>query len=318
MIRRSSLKWPIILGTTLLVLIVALLVFWIIWGVATRYWAFLTIGIVFIALILVGVTLYLILSIKEVRLTQRQANFIDAVTHELKSPIASIKLYLQTMDLRDVGPEQQREFHRFMLEDVQRLDGLIDDLLEAAKLDHRQRDEATEDIDPVPILQSCIDALRRRYEFRPDAIQVEAVPCLIRGRQHDIEMILVNLLDNAAKYGGSPRQILIQILLRGSTRVILRVSDNGGGIPSDMKRNIFARFVRGGSELERHTKGTGLGLYLVRELIAKMKGRINVVSRGPLSGATFEVDLPGRKAAPPDPPVIAAPIAFQPTQTPTS
>ncbi len=294
MIRRSSLKWPIILGSTLLVLIVALLVFWIIWGVATRYWAFLIIGIIFIALILVGMTFYLILSIKEVRLTQRQANFIDAVTHELKSPIASLKLYLQTMDMRDVGPEQQREFHRFMLEDVQRLDGLIDDLLEAAKLDHRQREEPTEDIDPVPLLQAGIDALQRRYVFGPDTIKVESAPCLIRGRQHDIEMILANLLDNAAKYGGEPRQIQIQIQMRGTTRVILRVSDNGQGVPSDMRRKIFSRFVRGGSELERRTKGTGLGLYLVRGLVAKMKGRISVLSRGPLSGATFEVDLPGR------------------------
>lgn len=294
MIRRSSLKWPIILGTTLLVLIVALLVFWIIWGVATRYWAFLIVGIVFIALILIGVTLYLILSIKEVRLTQRQANFIDAVTHELKSPIASLKLYLQTMDMRDVGPEQQREFHRFMMEDVQRLDGLIDDLLEAAKLDHRQREEPTEDIDPLPLLQVAIDVIQRRYPFDPQAIKVESTPCLVHGRQHDIEMIFVNLLDNAAKYGGEPRQIQIQVQMRGANRVVLRVSDNGQGVPSDMRRKIFSRFVRGGSELERRTKGTGLGLYLVRELVANMKGRISVLNRGPLSGATFEVDLPGR------------------------
>lgn len=298
MIRRSSLKWPIILGTTLLVLITTLLVFWIIWGVVTQYWAFLTVGIVFIALILIGVTLYLILSIKEVRLTQRQANFIDAVTHELKSPIASLKLYLQTMDMREVGPEQQREFHRFMLEDVQRLDGLIDDLLEAAKLDHRQREEPTEDIDPVPLLRSCTEALQRRYSFPLEGIKVDAAPCLIHGRQHDIEMILVNLLDNAAKYGGDPRQILVQVQMRGTNRVVLRVSDNGGGVPSDMRRKIFSRFVRGGSELERRTKGTGLGLYLVRELVARMKGRIGVQSRGPLSGATFEVDLPGRAHEP--------------------
>ncbi len=304
MIRRSSLKWPIILGTTLFVLIAALLVFWIIWGVATRYWAFLIIGIVFIALILIGVTLYLILSIKEVRLTQRQANFIDAVTHELKSPIASLKLYLQTMDMWEVGPDQQREFHRFMLEDVQRLDGLIDDLLEAAKLDHRQREEPTEDIDPVALVQTCIEGLRRRYDFGPDAIQIASAPCVIRGRQHDLEMILNNLLDNAAKYGGEPRQLLVQVLMRGKNRVLLRVSDNGAGVPSDMRRQIFNRFVRGGSELERRTKGTGLGLYLVRELVARMKGRINVQGRGPLGGATFELDLPGR---PFDPTVPATP-----------
>ncbi len=305
MIRRSSLKWPITLGTTLIVLIAALLVFWIIWGVATQYWAFLIVGIVFIALILIGVTLYLILSIKEVRLTQRQANFIDAVTHELKSPLASLKLYLQTMDMWEVGADQQREFHRFMLEDVQRLDGLIDDLLEAAKLDHRQREEPTEDIDPIALLQPCLESLRRRYDFAPDAIQISSAPCVIRGRQHDLEMILVNLLDNAAKYGGEPRQLLVQVLMRGKHRVLLRVSDNGVGIPSEMRRQIFNRFVRGGSELERRTKGTGLGLYLVRELVARMKGRINVQGRGPLGGATFELDLPGR---PCDPAVTATPV----------
>ena len=107
-------------------------------------------------------------------------------------------------------------------------------------------------------------------------------------------MILINLLDNAAKYGGEPRQLLVQVLTRGKNRVLLRISDNGAGIPSDMRRQIFNRFVRGGSELERRTKGTGLGLYLVRELVARMKGRINVQSRGPLGGATFELDLPGR------------------------
>lgn len=294
MIRRSSLKWPIILGTTLFVLIVALLVFWIIWGVTTQYWVFLTVGIVFIALILVGVALYLILTIKEVRLTQRQANFIDAVTHELKSPIASLKLYLQTMDMWEVGADQQREFHKFMLEDVQRLDGLIDDLLEAAKLDHRQREEPTEDIEPDALLQTCIEAVRRRYEFAPEAIQFTSIPCVIRGRRHDLEMILGNLLDNAAKYGGDPRQILVQVQLRGKKRVLMRVSDNGAGVPQEMRRTIFTRFARGGSELERRTKGTGLGLYLVRELVARMKGRITVQSRGPLGGATFELELPGR------------------------
>ena len=177
---------------------------------------------------------------------------------------------------------------------MQRLDGLIDDLLEAAKLDHRQREEPTEDIDPISLLQTCIEALRRHYEFGPDAIQIASSPCVIRGRQHDLEMILINLLDNAAKYGGEPRQLLVQVLTRGKNRVLLRISDNGAGIPSDMRRQIFNRFVRGGSELERRTKGTGLGLYLVRELVARMKGRINVQSRGPLGGATFELDLPGR------------------------
>jgi two-component system phosphate regulon sensor histidine kinase PhoR len=294
MIKRSSFKWPIILGTTLLVLLVALLVFWIIGQVNTQQYVLLTIGVIFFALVIAGVTLYLILAIKEVRLTRRQANFIDAVTHELKSPLASLKLYLQTMTMREVEPEQRRQFHGYMLEDVQRLDALIDDLLEAAKLDHRQRDEPTEELDPLPLVKRCLDAVVRRYELAEEQIRIYSVPCVVRGRSHDLEMIFSNLLDNAAKYGGSPPQIVISIQLRGRGRVIVRISDNGQGVPSDMRRKIFLRFERGGSELERRTKGTGLGLYLVKELVSRLRGRIQVHGRGSLSGATFEVEFPGR------------------------
>lgn len=305
MIKRSSLKWPIILGTTLLVLIVVLLVFWIIGQVTNQQYVLLTVGVIFFALVIVGITLYLILSIKEVRLTQRQANFIDAVTHELKSPLASLKLYLQTMTMREVEPEQQRQFHGFMLDDVERLDALIDDLLEAAKLDHRQRDEPTEDLDPLPILKRCVETVQRRHELAEGSVRIEAVPCVIRGRPRDLELIFNNLLDNAAKYGGTPPQIIICIQPRGLKRVTIRISDNGSGVPSDMRRKIFLRFLRGGSELERQTKGTGLGLYLVKELVSKLRGRIHVHGRGPLSGANFEVELPGRPGEMAAPQVLA-------------
>jgi signal transduction histidine kinase len=293
MIRRSSLKWPIILGVTLLALIVALLVFWIVVQATQGEWALLLVGTVFCALILIGVVGYLVLTIKEVRLTRRQANFIDSVTHELKSPIASLKLCLQTMDLREVGPEQQREFHRFMLEDVQRLEQMIDHLLEAARLDHVQKVEPFEDVPADRLMESCIETVRRRYQLSDDQIELELHPCLFRGRFRDLEMIFVNLLDNAAKYAGQPPLIRIQVTPHGSNRVLARISDNGKGIRFEWRRKIFQRFVRGGSELERTTKGTGLGLYLVKTLVSRMKGRIHVSHRGPLRGATFEVDLPG-------------------------
>jgi two-component system phosphate regulon sensor histidine kinase PhoR len=135
-------------------------------------------------------------------------------------------------------------------------------------------------------------------------VSIESVPCVVRGRPHDLEMIFGNLLDNAAKYGGTPPQTVICIQPRGQTRVTIRISDNGSGVPSDMRRKIFLRFLRGGSELERRTKGTGLGLYLVKELVSKLRGRIQVHGRGPLSGATFEMELPGRPGelvAPPAP-----------------
>ena len=293
MFRRSSLRWPILLSTVLFVLIIGLLVVWIIGQATTEQWALLTIGTIVFALLLVGFTVYMILTIKEIRLNQRQANFLDAVTHELKSPIASIKLYLQTLDMRQVDLDQQREFHRFMLEDVQRLDALIDDLLEVARLDHRRKGEPEETVDLGQVVQQSRDIVQRRYGLPPDAILLVMEPCWVQGRIHDLELIVLNLLDNAAKYGGSPLQVRVELTMKSQKRVLLRISDNGQGIPFEARRKIFQRFVRGGSELERTTQGTGLGLYLVRELLSKMKGRIHVHGRGPLRGATFDVELPG-------------------------
>src|SRR5580765_3851479 len=136
MMKRSSLTWQIILLVVVLSLTVALLVIWIINYAAEHRWVLLTIGTVFISLILVCIIIYFFWGFKEYRLNRRQANFIDSVTHELKSPIASIKLCLQTLELRPLTPEQQQEFLKYIMEDVQRLDLLIDHLLAAARLDH--------------------------------------------------------------------------------------------------------------------------------------------------------------------------------------
>ena len=294
MFKRSSLTWPITLLVVLLALIVALLVIWII-GQATQHnWPLLTVGTVFFALILIGVVVYFIWSFREYRLNRRQANFIDSVTHELKSPIASLKLCLQTLDLRPVTPEQQREFHKFMMEDIQRLDSLIDHLLAVARLDHVESDDQLEDVPLDPLLKNCADEIRRRYELGPEQIRLEVEPCVVRGRSRDLEMVFVNLMDNAAKYGAQEAQVLVQALIHRGDRAVIKISDNGKGIAFDLRRKIFQRFYRGGSELERTTKGAGLGLYIVKSLVAKMKGRIHVHGRGPLRGATFEVELPGQ------------------------
>lgn len=295
MIRRSSLKWPIVLGVILLVLIVALLVFWIIAQATQGQWALMTLGIVFFSLILIGVVLYFVLTLKEIRLTRRQANFIDSVTHELKSPIASLKLYLQTMQIRNVDEQQQREFHTMMMEDVERLDSLIDHLLVAAKLDHDQREEPIEDISLLPILQSCREEILRRYNLAPDQVTLTCPElAVVRGRPKDVEIIVTNLMDNAAKYAGTPAQVQVMVEPRlHQRRLVLKISDNGKGISFDLRRKLFRRFERGGSELERTTQGTGLGLYLVKSLVDGLKGRIHVHGRGILKGATFDVDLPG-------------------------
>lgn len=293
MLRRSSLAWPIVLAVVLFALILGLLVIWILAQVASRQWGLLATGTVFFLLILAGVIAYFILTIKEISLNKRQANFIDSVTHELKSPIASIKLYLQTLELRDVSPEQQREFHKFMLEDVRRLDGLIDHLLAAARISSVKVPDPEQEVHLVPLLKGCAEVVQRRYDIPPDSIQLELQPCVLRGRVRDLEMIFTNLLDNAVKYGGEDPQVVVQMALQPDHRVTVKVSDNGPGVRFEMRSKIFRRFFRGGSELERTTKGTGLGLYIVKTLVRRMKGLIQVHNRGSLTGATFEVEFPG-------------------------
>ena len=280
------------LAVVLLALIVILLIFWIIGQASQQQWALLTVGTIFFLLVLIGMVLYLVLTIKEIGLNRRQANFIDAVTHELKSPIASIKLYLQTLELRNVDQEQQREFHRFMLDDVQRLDSLIDHLLATARLDHVEPVVELEDVCLEPLIVQSAEAIRRRYGLEDGQMQVDVQSCATRGLTRDLEIVFSNLLDNAVKYGGQPPQVLVQVRPQGEQRVQIRISDNGKGVRFEFRRKIFRRFFRGGSELERTTKGTGLGLFLVKSLVTKMKGKILVHGRGPLGGATFEIDLP--------------------------
>lgn len=294
MIRRASLTWPILLGVTLLVLVVALLVIWVVGLASQQQWGLLAVGSVCLALVLVGVVMYFIITIKQVSLSQQQANFIDAVTHELKSPVASIKLYLQTLDLREVSPERQREFHRFMLEDVQRLDSLIDHLLVAAQLGLGGPKEGFQEVALSPLLQAGADAVRRRYNLSAEQIQVEVPSCFVRGTERELEMVFSNLLDNAVKYGGKTPRVIVRIKEQSEGMLRTTISDNGRGIRFELRRRVFDRFFRGGSELERTTQGTGLGLYIVKSLLRKMKGKVHVHGRGPLDGATFEVDLPGR------------------------
>lgn len=300
MIKRSSLTWPIVLLAVLLALIVALLVIWVIAQAREEHWALLTVGTVFFALILIGVVVYFIWTIKEFRLNRRQANFIDSVTHELKSPIASIKLCLQTLEMRPVTTEQQREFHRFMLEDIQRLDSLIDHLLTVARLDHVENPDQLEDVPLATLLKTCVDDVVRRHHLQPGQLCLDVEPCVVRGRPHDLEMVFVNLIDNAVKYGGSELKVDVRVRIRDSGRILIQISDNGPGVRFEMRRKIFQRFFRGGSELERTSKGTGLGLYIVKSLVTKMKGRIHVHGRGFLTGATFEIDLPGKAVPPAD------------------
>ena len=296
---RTSLGWPITLAVVMILLLVSMLVGWILLAVPQTdksgiYWAVLAVGTVFLVLILAGVVMYLLISIKGVRLTQRQSNFIDSVTHELKSPIASLKLYLQTLSRRQVSEREQQEFHRFMLKDVERLDTLINHMLDAARLDQEPVEAELTEVELAQVLRNCAETTCLRYRLPPEAIQLELEPALVRARKMDVEMIFRNLIDNAIKYGGETPEVQLESHINGSGCVVTRITDNGHGIPAHQRRKIFSRFVRLGSELERSQTGTGLGLFIVRTLVKRLKGKITVRDRAGMPGTVFEIELPAQ------------------------
>ena len=296
---RFSYGWPITLAVIMIVLVVALIVGWVLLTVEVEnpglFWTALVLGISFLGLVLVGVVLYLFISIKGIRLSQRQSNFIDSVSHELKSPIASLKLYLQTLARRSVTEEQQADFYRFMLDDVQRLDTLINHMLDAARLDQLPVPADMVDVELSSVLRSCAETVCLRYHLPADSVQLTASEAIIHARPIDLEIVFRNLVDNAIKYGGATPRVEIDSQFKSDDRVVTRIVDNGRGIPAQLRRKIFGRFVRLGSELERSQTGTGLGLFIVRTLVKRLHGAITVRGRADAPGTVFEVELPARR-----------------------
>jgi signal transduction histidine kinase len=304
MFERRSLRWPITLGVIMFVVLAVLLIGWILLSAfsisadAKRtglYIAMLSIGATLLTLAIVGTALYLTLTIKAISLTQRQSNFIDSVTHELKSPVASLKLYLQTLNRRQISAAEQEIFFHDMLEDIERLDQLITHLLDAARLERDRVGPPPTDVRLDAILADCASEICQRYQRSADIVQLDLPPAIVCAAQVDLELIFRNLIDNALKYADadSPR-VEVAIFSEGSNRVVVRVSDNGRGIPHSLRQMVFGRFVRLGRELEREKPGTGLGLYIVRTLVARLGGKIRIRDREAGAGAAFEVLLPGR------------------------
>jgi signal transduction histidine kinase len=249
-------------------------------------------------LVLLGTVMYLSLSIKAINLNRRQSNFIDSVTHELKSPIASLKLYLQTLHRHQTSPDEQQVFFREMLEDVERLDQLINHLLDVARLENQPSDGEIEEIELAAVLEHCAATVMERYSLAPGTVRCDLTPCIVRAQRADLIMVFCNLIDNAIKYGGDPLEVEVSSRLDAGCRAVVSVADNGVGIPAAQRRKIFGRFERLGLELERSKPGTGLGLYIVRTLLGRMRGRVRVRDRDAGSGTVFEVTLPAEGLPP--------------------
>ena len=288
---------PITLSVVLMALNVTLMVFWIALLAQSAGWSALIIGVAVFALILVGLSFYLFLMIKEVRLNQRQANFIDSVTHELKSPIASLRLYLETLEMRALSDEQRTKFYRVMEEELERLDHLITQLLEVGRIDVIGEQSEPEELSLETLLRKCgAAACAHHKKDEAETIIYDFQPTMVFARPLVLETVFRNLLDNAIKYAGDPPQIEVRVRNGERGRVIVQIIDNGLGVPHELRKRIFRMFFRAGSELTRRQKGTGLGLYIVHTLVKQLNGRVSVHDRAGETGSVFEVELPGHEA----------------------
>lgn len=289
------------MGVTLILVTVALWVFWQILGAeATRIssgstlrWVVYFFGTVLFLLLLGGLGLMIVLLVREVRLNERQSNFVSAVTHELKTPVASLRLYLDTLELREIPELRRREFYHTMREDLDRLNATINNVLNAAMYTDRPVLEPRP-LDLARLVRRAVELTRTRHQLPKDTVSLSGPDSLlVRGDSTALETAVLNLLDNAVKYSKEKIKIEVDLALTVEGQARLRVRDHGIGMSRAHLRFVFNRFYRIGSEVRRSRIGTGLGLFIVRSVVKGHKGRIAAESPGADKGATFTVTLPG-------------------------
>lgn len=226
---------------------------------------------------------------KERQLQMRQKNFLLSVTHELKSPLASIKLFLQTMQKRDLDKEQRINFIEKCLQDIERLDDLVENMLLATKIDNKTYTFPKETFNFSLLVDSVVNRLQiNKCDCNQQLIHAEIEPQVeLTGDKFTLTSVVTNLIENAVKYS-APCEVVDVKLFRKNNEVHLIVADNGIGISDAEKPYIFDKFYRVGNEDTRNTKGTGLGLFIVKQVLDKHEASINIRDNRP-KGSVFEV-----------------------------
>jgi two-component system, OmpR family, sensor histidine kinase SenX3 len=292
--RRKSVAFFIVLGACLVALAIALNVGWIILN--WREVALLVFGIIFFVLIIFGLVLNTTFLIREIRRNEQHDAFINAVTHELKTPIASIRLYLETLKTRDVDETQRQEFYNIMLADSDRLLQTVNQVLRAGRTGLKRRRIAISVINVGETVRECLELTKVRYGLGESHLVYSETPeastAKVSGDADELRAAFSNLLDNAVKYSDDEVRISVSVSAVDNKRVAVRVSDKGIGIPSAQLKRIFKRFYRVPGLFMARVKGTGLGLFIVRSVVEKHGGRVYAESEGLGHGSTFTIQLP--------------------------
>jgi two-component system sensor histidine kinase SenX3 len=289
--RRKSIAFFISLGAGLIVVTLLLYVGWVLLNWRTGILLFF--GIVLMAMIIAGVVLNTIFLVREIRRNEQHDAFINAVTHELKTPVASIRLYLETLISRSIDEGKREEFYRIMLEDSNRLLSTIEQVLRTGRVGPSNRIVNSSPVDLNSIVEECLSRARTLHNLDSDSLQYrEILGVKVMGDPEELRAAVSNLIDNAVKYSASNVRINVEADIDDRKFVTVRVQDQGLGIAKSELNRIFRRFYRVPGLASTRFKGTGLGLYIVRSVAKRHGGRAWAESEGPGRGSTFSLQLP--------------------------
>lgn len=299
--RNHSISLPIILGVVTVGLCIAMLVGWIVVilqnsaltrEVTQNTWLMIA-GVVSLGVIIAVLVLFSVFLTRETLEIRRQDTFIDSVTHELKSPLASLKLCMETLERPALVEAQREELRRMMLDDVERLTVFIDDILDASRVTHGRQSLSLSDVHLAAMIDHCADTIRKRYRLGPEAIAINAgADVHVVTDRTALETILKNLLDNAVKYSNEQVNVRVETTRLARNMLQLDVIDHGIGIAPEHLRRVFQRFYRVPVEDVRARRGTGLGLFVVSALARAMGGRVEITSPGLGLGTRLRVIIP--------------------------
>ena len=308
--RRKTIAFFLVLGISLVALAVALDVGWIILN--WRQSVMLFLGVIVFATIILGMILNTTFLVREIRLNEQHGSFINAVTHELKTPITSIRLYLETLQRREIDQAQRQQFYQLMLDDTDRLLGTVEQVLKAGQVGYKRGEQYRAKVDLGALVAECMELARTRHHLNPGALHFAsangqppsdehshdaqlAKPLAefpVVGDPEELRTAIANVLDNAIKYSLGNVDVAVSIGAPDEEHVVLRVRDRGVGIPPDQLKRVFKRFHRVRRRSTSRVKGTGLGLFIVRSIARAHGGKVFAESEGDNQGTTVTLELP--------------------------